>query len=79
MDGFSWDVNFVDSENKASQMFTGGYNIAKIGIALGDPAICALVPGCVPLDLFGGQGRPITPGDAQLSSRRRSSTRASRS
>lgn len=58
---YRWDVNFVDSANKASQTFTGGYNIAKVGIALGDPAICAAVPGCVPLDLFGGQGRQITP------------------
>jgi len=61
MDGLSWDLNFVDSENKANQKFTGGYNIAKVGIALGDPAICAQIPGCVPLDLFGGQGRQITP------------------
>ena len=58
--GFNWDLNFVDSDNKASQKFTGGYNIAKVGLALGDPATCAQVPGCVPLDLFGGQGRPIT-------------------
>ncbi|MDB6045735.1 MAG: hypothetical protein JWM63_4286 [Gammaproteobacteria bacterium] len=58
--GYKWDLNYVDSQNKAEQTFTGGYNIAKIGIALGDPAVCALVPGCVPLDLFGGQGRPIT-------------------
>ena len=60
-DGFAWDLNFSDSDNKASQSFTGGYNIAKVGIALGDPAVCAQVPGCVPLDLFGGQGRQITP------------------
>ena len=60
LDGFAWDINFVDTENKASQKFTGGYNIAKIGIALGDPAICAKIPGCTPLDLFGGQGRQIT-------------------
>ncbi len=31
-----------------------------MGIALGDPAVCAQVPGCVPLDIFGGQGRPFT-------------------
>jgi iron complex outermembrane receptor protein len=60
LDGFTWDINFADTENKANQKFTGGYNIAKVGIALGDPAICKAVPGCVPLDLFGGQGRPIT-------------------
>lgn len=58
--GFNWDLNFVDSDNSASQKFTGGYNIAKVGLALGDPATCAQIPGCVPLDLFGGQGRPMT-------------------
>ncbi|HEV7135511.1 MAG TPA: TonB-dependent receptor [Steroidobacteraceae bacterium] len=57
---YLWDLNFVDSQNKAEQVFTGGYNIGNIGIALGDPAVCAVVPNCVPLDLFGGQGRPIT-------------------
>ena len=57
---YSWDANYVHSENKASQTFYNGYNVAKIATALGDPAICALTPGCVPLDLFGGQGRPMT-------------------
>ena len=57
---FHWDLNFASSENNADQVFTNGYNIAKIQIALGDPAICALIPGCTPLDLFGGQGRPFT-------------------
>ena len=38
----------------------------RSSIALGDPAICALIPGCTPLDLFGGQGRPFTPGDDRL-------------
>jgi iron complex outermembrane receptor protein len=60
LNGFSWDVSYVNTENKASQQFTGGYNVAKLGIALGDPAVCAQVPGCTPLDLFGGQSRPIT-------------------
>jgi iron complex outermembrane receptor protein len=58
--GFSWDVNAVHSENKAEQHFFNGYNVAKLKLALGDPAVCALVAGCVPLDLFGGQGRPMT-------------------
>jgi len=61
MDGLNWDLNFIDSDNKANQKFTGGYNIAKVGYALGDPAVCAQIAGCVPLDLFGGQGRQITP------------------
>jgi iron complex outermembrane recepter protein len=58
--GFAWDVNYINSDNKASQTFLNGYNTAKMKIALGDPAVCAVVPGCVPLDLFGGQSRPMT-------------------
>jgi iron complex outermembrane recepter protein len=61
MEGLNWDLNFVDTDNKATQKFTGGYNIAKVGYALGDPAVCAQIAGCVPLDLFGGQARQITP------------------
>src|SRR5215472_14500511 len=60
LDGLSWDINFVDTDNKATQQFTGGYNLTKVSTALGDPAVCAQIPGCTPLDLFGGQSRPIT-------------------
>lgn len=56
----SWDANYVHSENKANQIFTNGYNVSKLKLALGDPALCAQVAGCTPLDLFGGQGRPFT-------------------
>src|SRR6267378_8077338 len=61
LDGFIWDINYVNTENKANQKFINGYNIAKVGIALGDPTVCAAVPGCTPLDLFGGQARPMPP------------------
>ncbi len=57
---YAWDVNYVHSRNSATQRFTNGYNIARIRTALGDPAVCAATPGCVPLDLFGGQSRPFT-------------------
>ncbi len=53
---FSWDVNYIKSENKAQQEFLNGFNLRRLQIALGDPAICAANPGCVPLNLFGGQG-----------------------
>ncbi len=59
--GMDWNVDYVHSENKAEQAFSNGFNIGKLKIALGDPAICATIAGCVPLDLFGGEGRPITP------------------
>ena len=58
---YHWDVNFVSSENSADQTFQNGYNIGNVSLALGDPAVCAAVPNCAPLDLFGGQGRPFTP------------------
>ena len=61
MRGMDWNVDYVHSENKAEQNFSNGFNIGKIKLALGDPAVCAASPGCVPLDLFGGEGRPITP------------------
>ncbi|RXT70115.1 TonB dependent receptor family protein, partial [Pseudomonas syringae] len=38
----------------------GSYNLFNINLALGDPAACAAVAGCVPLDIFSGAGS-ITP------------------
>ena len=57
---YAWDMNYVHSRNSATQRFTNGYNIGKIRTALGNPAVCAATPGCTPLDIFGGQGRPFT-------------------
>jgi iron complex outermembrane receptor protein len=59
--GLRWEVNAAYSDNKAEQTFLNGYNIGKIAIALGDVNVCNATPGCVPLDLFGGQARPMTP------------------
>lgn len=63
-DGYDWKANYVHTENKASQDFQNGFNLGHVALALGDPALCAAVAGCTPLDVFGGQGRPIT--DAML-------------
>jgi len=57
----SWNVDYVHSENKAEQTFLNGFNVGKLKLALGDVNLCNATPGCVPLDLFGGEGRPITP------------------
>ena len=57
---FGWDANYVHSRNSATQRFTNGYNVAHIRDALGDPAVCATIAGCTPLDIFGGQSRPFT-------------------
>lgn len=57
---WNWDVNVMSSESKATQTNTGSYNVKHINQALGDPAACAAIAGCVPLNLFGGPGT-ITP------------------
>jgi iron complex outermembrane receptor protein len=59
--GMDWNIDYVHTENKAEQTFSNGFNVGKLKIALGDVNICNATPGCVPLDLFGGEGRPITP------------------
>ncbi|WP_166212988.1 TonB-dependent receptor domain-containing protein [Cognatiluteimonas telluris] len=59
--GMDWNIDAVHSENQADQHFTNGFNVAKLKLALGDVNVCNATPGCVPLDLFGGEGRPITP------------------
>ena len=55
-----WDVNLVDARNRADQTARGNHNVLHIQQALGDPAVCAAIPGCVPLNLFGGEGT-VTP------------------
>ena len=57
---WNWDVNLMRSESKADQTNYGSYNVRHINEALGDPAACAAIAGCVPLNLFGGPGS-ITP------------------
>ncbi|MFY2763081.1 TonB-dependent receptor [Arenimonas sp. MALMAid1274] len=51
-----WDVNLAISENKAEQTNYGSYDIRNIALALGDPAACAAVAGCTPLNIFDGPG-----------------------
>ncbi|MGV8960792.1 MAG: TonB-dependent receptor [Stenotrophomonas sp.] len=55
-----WDINGMYAKNKAEQTNYGSYNIYNVALALGDPAACAAVSGCVPLNIFGGPGT-ITP------------------
>ncbi|HEX6661385.1 MAG TPA: TonB-dependent receptor, partial [Sphingomicrobium sp.] len=51
-----WDVNVFGGHNKAKQAFTGDVNAQKLAIALGPAATCAATSGCVPFDIFGGEG-----------------------
>ncbi|CAM2009393.1 TonB-dependent receptor [Acanthopleuribacter pedis] len=53
---FSWDLTASYGDNRGFQQKHGAHNMARIAIALGDPALCAATPNCVPFNLFGGQG-----------------------
>lgn len=57
---YDYDINYITTESRADQLFRNGYNVRRMKLALGDPDICAQHAGCVPLDLFGGQSRPMT-------------------
>ena len=56
-----WDVNAFAGNNKATQRFTGNVNAQKLAIALGPLATCQATPGCVPFNIFGGQGSITQP------------------
>ena len=51
-----WDVSLNWGRNDASQKGRNIFHARKLALALGDPAACAAVPGCVPFNVFGGQG-----------------------
>ena len=54
---FFWDFNVAWAENRADQTKQGAINIVRVAQALGPVDQCAGAPnGCVPLNLFGGQG-----------------------
>ncbi|MDY0067326.1 MAG: TonB-dependent receptor [Steroidobacteraceae bacterium] len=51
-----WDVSLNWGRNNASQEGRNIFNARRLALALGPPAQCLAVPGCVPFNLFGGQG-----------------------
>ena len=53
---FYWDLVGGYGDNRGFQEKFNSHNQANLQVALGDPAVCAQVPNCVPFNLFGGQG-----------------------
>lgn len=51
-----WDVSINWGRNNASQQGRNIFNARKLALALGPEAACRAVPGCVPFNIFGGQG-----------------------
>lgn len=52
----SWEASYTFSENAVRSETRGQLNIQNLRLALGPLDDCRAVPGCVPLNLFGGQG-----------------------
>lgn len=48
-----WDVTGIRSENNATQIKLNQFNARSINVAMGDPAVCAATPNCVPLNIVG--------------------------
>jgi iron complex outermembrane receptor protein len=55
-----WDVSLNWGRNNASQTGHNIFNARKLAIALGPEDECLAIPGCVPFNIFGGEGT-ITP------------------
>jgi len=53
---FYWDATIGYGDNEGKQEKQNSHNALNLQIALGDPAVCAATPGCVPFNYFGGQG-----------------------
>jgi iron complex outermembrane receptor protein len=51
-----WDLTGSYGDNRGFQEKFGAHNSAKLQVAMGDPAVCAATPNCVPFNFFGGQG-----------------------
>lgn len=51
-----WDVNVNWSKSEGTQKFFNNVNARRLALALGPTDACAAQPGCVPFNIFGGQG-----------------------
>ena len=51
-----WDVSLNWGQNNASQQGHNIFNARRLALALGPEANCVAIPGCVPFNIFGGQG-----------------------
>ena len=52
---FYWDLFASYGDNAGFQEKYNSHNSARLQVAMGDPAVCAATPNCVPFNFFGGQ------------------------
>jgi len=53
---FDWDLNYVYGETRQASRNVGSVNLDRVQDALSSDCGNGLIDGCVPLNLFGGQG-----------------------
>ncbi|WP_417359210.1 TonB-dependent receptor [Gallaecimonas pentaromativorans] len=53
---WTWDINYIYGKSTSTDTTTGLLNFDHIKTALGDVNTCNATSGCVPLNLFGGEG-----------------------
>lgn len=51
-----WDLTGSYGDNRGFQEKYNSHNAARLQVAMGDPAVCAATPNCVPFNFFGGLG-----------------------
>ena len=51
-----WEAYGSYGANQGFQEKYDSHNAARLQVAMGDPAVCAATPNCVPFNFFGGQG-----------------------
>ena len=51
---WDWDAGYAFSKDSELDTNAGHFDVSHLRLALGDPAVCAATPGCVPLDIFQG-------------------------
>ncbi len=57
---WTWHLSYLWSSSQVDDENQGRVNLNSLALALGSPSVCASVPACTPINLFGGPGG-ITP------------------
>lgn len=50
---FYWEITGIRAENNATQTKLNQFNARMLNVAMGDPAVCAATPACVPINIVG--------------------------
>ncbi len=54
--GWTWDANAMYATSDAEFISRGQVSLDRIALGIGDVDRCAAIPGCIPINLFGGPG-----------------------